>query len=443
MDARFDDGRARVDEHRPSGYSAVLPVHWLPMVHHRARLAGGVAAICALLAVAPGAVAPPTAADDVRALWVTRATLTSPEAVAQMVSAAKSGGFNALLVQVRGRGDAYYRSSLEPRASELAGRPDFDPLGQTIALAHEAGLRVHAWIAVNLVSSATTLPPSRDHLVYKNPEWLMVPKSLAPELRHVEVRSPEYLGRLARWTRAHGDDVEGLYASPLHAGAAAHVAAVVRELVANYPLDGLHLDYVRFPGSEFDYSRGALQEFKRSILPEMSVAEKAQVAAREALDPFAYPNFFPRRWAAFRRSRLTALVMRVRTAARSARPSIVISAAVVPDASEAFDRRLQDWRTWLDQSLIDVLCPMAYTQEPGVFDAQVAMARDYAAGRPVWAGIGAYRLSPAETVQFIRATRRLGTSGVVLFSYDALVAPPRTPSALAELGRAAFGDGSH
>src|SRR3982751_5111455 len=71
-----------------------------------------------------GAAAP----EQTRALWVTRTTRTSPDAIRQMVAAAQAGGFNTLLVQVRGRGDAYYASTLEPRAPELAGKPDFDPL---------------------------------------------------------------------------------------------------------------------------------------------------------------------------------------------------------------------------------------------------------------------------------------------------------------------------
>ena len=211
-----------------------------------------------------------------------------------MVRSAKAGGFNALLVQVRGRGDAYYRSTLEPRAAELAGHPDFDPLAVTIKQAHAAGIRVHGWVAVNLVSSATTLPSSREHIVYKNPEWLMVPRALASELSKVDMRSPEYVGRLARWTRAHSDEVEGLYASPLHPAAAAHVAEVVKELATSYELDGIHLDYVRFPGAEFDYSRGALQQFKASVQPDLTADERRQVTARERLDPLAYPEPVPR-----------------------------------------------------------------------------------------------------------------------------------------------------
>jgi len=369
--------------------------------------------------------------------------LSSPDAVSQMVRSAKASGFNALLVQVRGRGDAYYRSTLEPRAAEIAGLPDFDPLAATIEQAHASGIKVHGWIAVNLVSSATTMPASREHIVYKNPEWLMVPRELANELARVDMRSPEYLGRLARWTRLHSDEVEGLYTSPIHPAAAAHVADVVKELASAYELDGIHLDYVRFPGAAFDYSREALRQFKASVQPDLTPAERRSVTGRERLDPLAYTNQFPVRWEAFRRSRLTALVMRVRTAVRAARPTAVVSAAVLPDVREAYQSRLQDWRTWLDQSLIDVLCPMAYTQDPRVFDQQITLAREYAAGRPVWAGIGAYRMASKDTVRFITSSRKLGASGVILFSYDALVAPPNTAASLADLGKAAFGTGSY
>ena len=134
-----------------------------------------------------------------------------------MVAAAQAGGFNTLLVQVRGRGDAYYSGTLEPRASELAGKPivrsarDRDRATRT-----RPGFKVHAWVAVNLVSSSVSLPASRDHVVYRAPEWLMVPRELAAEMKKIDLRSPAYLGRLARWTRAHTVDRRG----PLHLAAA-------------------------------------------------------------------------------------------------------------------------------------------------------------------------------------------------------------------------------
>src|SRR5207253_7534240 len=61
----------------------------------------------------------PAPPDEVRALWVVRATLASPASIKEMVSRARAAGFRTLIVQVRGRGDAYYASRWEPRAAEL------------------------------------------------------------------------------------------------------------------------------------------------------------------------------------------------------------------------------------------------------------------------------------------------------------------------------------
>ena len=356
-----------------------------------------------------------------------------------MVVAARAGGFNTLLVQVRGRGDAYYQPTIEPRANELAGKPAFDPLATVLQDAHAAGLKVHAWVAVNLISSAVSLPASRDHVIYRAPEWLMVPRELAAELKKIDLRSPAYVGRLARWTRAHSESVEGLYTSPLHPAAQDHTAAVIGEIATKYAVDGVHLDYVRFPNEDFDFSPSAMDQFKTSILPLLSDRERREAAAREVLDPVAYTSLFPERWNDFRRSRLTSLVIKIRTAVKAARPDTLVSAAVVPDAQTAFDSRLQDWRGWLDQSLIDVLCPMAYTADTDVFEKQIAAARSYAGSRPVWAGIGAYQMPPAQTLTHIAAAHKIGAAGIILFSYDSLTMPPNGAGSVSELGRAAFG----
>src|SRR3954469_3469915 len=113
--------------------------------------------------------APIHSQDEVRALWVVRTTLTSPAAIATMVDAARNGGFNTLLVQVRGRGGAYFQLGIEPRPPSLAAQPAFDPLATTIARAHAAGLQVHAWINVNLVASAAELPAAREDTLSPSP----------------------------------------------------------------------------------------------------------------------------------------------------------------------------------------------------------------------------------------------------------------------------------
>jgi uncharacterized lipoprotein YddW (UPF0748 family) len=251
------------------------------------------------------------------------------------------------------------------------------------------------------------------------------------------VRSPEYLGRLARWTRAE-DDVEGLFVSPIHPGAADHLVYVVDDLARRYALDGVHVDYIRYPGAEFDYSRLALQAFRQDLDAAMTPQERQRFDPNSMTSLLAATDFYSERWAGFRRSRLNSLVLRLRTAVKTRRPEALFSAAVYPDPAEALSRRFQDWPMWLENRWIDVVCPMAYTPDASVFASQIASVRQAAGNQAVWAGIGAYRLSPAQTVANIETARRLGASGIVLFSYDSLVHPPRGADYLASVARAAF-----
>jgi uncharacterized lipoprotein YddW (UPF0748 family) len=382
----------------------------------------------------------PRGGTEVRALWVLRSSLATPAGISALVRTASTQGFNTLLVQVRGRGDAYYTSALEPRAIELVKQPaTFDPLATVIREAHASGLRVHAWINTNLVSSAVDLPLARTHIVYEHPEWLMVPREIAQDVAKLDPTNPAYIGKIARWTRGQSDLVEGLYASPIDPASTAHTLAVVSDIANRYDLDGIHLDYIRYPNDQFDYSRFAIAAFRASIRPRLTAAVRAAVDAQDAIDLFAYPDRFPDDWKAFRRQRLTALVNRISQSLRAAHPSMMLTMAVKPDATEAADVRLQDWRRWLQTGLIDAVCPMAYTQEADKFVDEITSAREAAGGRAIWAGIGAYRLTPAQTIENIQAARRLGVAGFVLFSYDSLTGPkPPAPDYLATVSRGAF-----
>jgi uncharacterized lipoprotein YddW (UPF0748 family) len=381
---------------------------------------------------------------EIRALWVLRTSLASPESIGTLLRSAKDHGFNTLFVQVRGRGDAYYSGGPEPRAPELFRQPDsFDPLATVVEGAHAEGLRVHAWVNVNLISSAVDLPVAREHLIYRHPSWLMVPREIAQGLAAIEPESPGYVGKLARWTRAQSADVEGLYASPIHPEAADYVASIAGDLVNRYRVDGIHLDYARYPNDRFDYSRQAIHEFRTWVRSRVSSTARKAVDEQEAVDLFAYPDAFPDEWRTFRMSRMTALIDRVHASVKRQRPGVIVSAAVAPEIREAVQHRLQDWSAWLDSGLVDAICPMAYATDLARFTQQISATRDAAGGHPVWAGIGAYRLSPQETIDNIQAARRLGAEGIILFSYDSLIAPRQTVSDyLSVVGRAAFAAGA-
>jgi uncharacterized lipoprotein YddW (UPF0748 family) len=361
----------------------------------------------ALLFGVAQAPAPATPRAEMRGLWVVRTALVSPAAVDKVVDQAREAGFNALLVQVRGRGDAFYRSRLSPRSPIMQDRdPDFDPLARLLERARRNGLEVHAWLNV-LLSAHFGQPLPTGHVVARHPEWLMVPRGGAREAAGAD---PASLRAIVRNASRADTDVEGYYLSPSAPGVVEHLEDVVGELLQNYPVQGLHLDFIRYPGPEYDWSPAALAGFARQ-------------RGRGEDDPLAGPQLDPEGFADYRRGVLTALADRMARAARKERPEVVISAAVVPDEAAAIHHKFQDWPAWLVRGILDAVCPMSYNPDERIFRQQVEVARAYVgSGQRLWAGVGAYRLGVGEVVERVRAARGLGASGVVLFSHESFAA---------------------
>jgi uncharacterized lipoprotein YddW (UPF0748 family) len=355
-----------------------------------------------LLLAPPDIQAPPPASAEMRGLWVVRTALASPASVDRVVDDAQRAGFNALFVQVRGRGDAFYRSELVPRSDLLADQPPgFDPLARLIERARARGLQVHAWMNMLLCAGFGRVLPT-GHLVGLHPEWIMVPRSAA--LAALGAHGPALLALVARHS---SPDAEGLYLSPSPPEVGDHLEAVLRELLRSYPVNGLHLDFIRYPGSEYDYSRAALDGF----------------AARlgRGGDPLDGPERAPAEWADYRRDVLTALVERLSRAARGERPGLLVSAAVTADEAQAVAVKFQSWPEWIARGSIDAVCPMAYSADSRVFSGQIRDARERAgSSRPVWAGVGAYRLDVDGVIEKVRLARSAGAAGVVIFSHESL-----------------------
>jgi len=378
------------------------------------RIAALISALAAFLLAAAQPVALPP--REMRGLWVVRTALVSPDAVDKVVEQAAEAGFNALFVQVRGRGDAFYSSRLALRSALLEGQPrDFDPLARLLERAKQRGLEVHAWINV-LLSAGFSGPLPAGHVVAQHPEWVMVPKPAA--LAALQPGAP--LLSLVRQAASVDPDVEGYYLSPAAPGVSDHLEQVVRELVSGYRLDGLHLDFIRYPGRDYDYSRSALTSF--------GSRERSRQPLQLALGS-------PEPYAEHRRALLGALALRLAQAARQERPSLQLSAAVVPEEATALHQKFQDWPAWAARGILDAVCPMTYTPDERVFRVQLKRARELLGARALWAGIGAYRLTLDAVVQRVAAVRASGSAGVVFFSHESLQA-----SDLKRLREEAFGD---
>ena len=361
----------------------------------------------------------------VRALWVVRTALNHPDSARMAVRRAHAAGFNTLLVQVRGRGDAWYRSGREPRGTPISREyPGYDPLAVVLEEARGLGLSVHAWLNTLLVGSAVRRPSDPLHLMNRRPELLAVPRELAPRLFGMDPHSSGYVAALMAHAAANTDRVEGLYTSAVLPPVHDHLAEVVADLLLRYDVDGIHLDYVRLPNGDYDFGRAPLEIFRARLRGTRSPTALREVeGAWQAGDIFAYADAFPQEWADFQRQGVTTAVERIRGEIHRIAPGLPLTAAVFANADDAFHHRFQPWEEWLALGLVDVVVPMNYTNLPGVFQSGVERAMRAGGRDRVWMGVGVYNTSFEGAVEKSRMVREAGLSGLVLFSYDWAVGP--------------------
>ena len=293
-----------------------------------------------------------------KAVWVVRDKITTKRAIDDLMADATTRGIHDVVVQVRGRGDAYYDSGLEPRAETLT-ETGFDPLAHLVRAGAAVGVRVHAWGNVFFVWSSAegALPKSSEHLVRRHPDWLLRPGGV------------KYLDPVG------GSDWEGIYIDPNNPAAREHTLAVFADIVSRYRVEGFHYDYVRYPQVTYAES----PEDHRAV---------------------------------------TALVSEGAERLRAARPGIVISAAVFPDPDVARDRVLQRWPAWAEAGLVDLLCPMAYRRDTAEVARLLNKARATAPKTRMWGGLMAYAGERALVREQVRAAEDAGCEGAILFAYD-------------------------
>lgn len=380
-----------------------------------ARVPAGAAgdSTAAIAAVPAGATARPAAARDdlplasgaathhMDYMWVVRSTLSDRAKIAGAVEHAREMGLKGLLVQVVGRGDAYYRSDLLPPAASLR-LAEFDPLEEVVTRAHAAGLEVHAWMNCMLVWSEAGWPRDRRHVLNTHPEWIA---RLADGRRmtSLSLRERRRLG------------VEGVFLAASQPGVGAWLGSIAGEIASRYDVDGIHLDYIRQPDVRLDAVPASSDSPERragtGLLAPTATAQAADAAgapgASRAGDPVAD------------------VVRAVRDSLQAVRPGLALSAAVFADTAAAERRLAQPWTSWVRSGLIDRAYVMCYAPAVQTVMTQlVRYALSLGTGGRVVPGIAVFNTPPAAAAAKIRAARALGFPTLALFSYDALAEKP-------------------
>lgn len=329
---------------------------------------------------------------EVRAVWLTtvygldwpkvKATneasrLKQQQELCGLLDKLQEANFNTVFLQARLRGDVIYRSAIEPRSSVFTGKcggdPGYDPLAFAIEECHKRGMECHAWFV--------TFPLGSDKSVREQGK-------LSPVKRQAKL-CKHYNGA---W-----------YLDPGLPATSDYLLSLVRELVANYPIDGIHFDYIRYPEEADKF-------------PDKSTYKRYGKGCKTA------------EW---RRENINRLVYRIYDCVKQLKPWVQVSSSPlgkysrierVPNAGwTAYESVYQDPKMWLLKGKHDMVVPMMYYLHDNFFPF-VDNWVDNCNGRLVVPGLGAYRMEPSEgnwaqtdITDQIDYTRYFGGAGCAFF----------------------------
>lgn len=287
---------------------------------------------------------------EVRAVWMTtiggldwprtyahtpRTMEKQKQEFRELLDRLQRANFNTILLQTRIRGTVIYPSTFEPWDGCMSGNPGtspgYDPLEFAIEECHKRGMECHAWIVC--------IPVGR-------------PNGTGP--KNLKRKHPELLMKI---------DNE-MFMRPEKKGTADYIANICREIVHNYDIDGIHLDYIRYP-----------ETMKLSI-------SKTQA-----------------------RQNISCIVRTVHDAVKTEKPWVKISCSPIGKRNDlnrywsrgwnAEDKGCQDVERWMSEGWMDQIYPMMYFRGDNFFPF-AADWKERSHGKTVSAGLGIYFLSPKE-----------------------------------------------
>ncbi len=323
---------------------------------------------------------------EVRAAWIatiagldwprTTNTVEQQRMLLEIIEKLKQANFNTIFFQVRGRGDAMYKSNIEPWSDRLTGvfgrEPGWDPLKFVIQHAHERGLEVHAWFNTFRVRNGEKFPEgNKNHIVDIRPEWA---KRLDGET----------------WMDPGIPEVRE------------YTVKVAMDLVRNYHIDGIHFDFIRYPGRNYpdeqtyikygnfqqkgDWRRENVNKFVRAIYDSIMLIKPMMKVGSAPIG--VYKNF----------------------------PGI--------NGWQSYTEIYQDSRRWLQEKKHDYIAPQVYwSLGNSRGDPDFALlTKDWGEnsfGRHIYIGIGAYKEKVYEQLPLlIDITRLYNNSGNAFFRYE-------------------------
>ncbi len=352
-------------------------------------------------------------AQEFRAAWadVFHVGMGSTAEVNTMVSTLVSGHYNVLVVQVLAYMDnssashgAHWKSNILPWSSRVTA--GFDPLAYLCAQAHANGIEVHAWLggsAGAMYRVSNTYPPSGNSTLTGHPEWFIAP------LANSEGGAPTIIDSIYALDMGSPDVQE-------------YIVTIVRELVTNYPIDGINWDD-ELNGA--GYSAG----FGYPAVNQATYPRSGLARYRINTGAVGTPSNTDTAWSDYRRRYKNELMARVQAEIQSIKTNprqplrhttAALAYSPVPGSCNFVGSvpytYFCDWNSMLQNGWVDAVIPQTYSSST-FSNWAILSASCWQHNRNIFPGIGAYLNTDATIANEIYYTRGLGLQGNSIYSY--------------------------
>lgn len=328
---------------------------------------------------------------EARSIWLDRGTIVATRNAAgmsELFDRLKKAGINTVYFETTNAGFAMYPSKLTQQNPDVAG---WDPLAAGLKEARKRGMELHAWVWVFAVGNIRHNPIIGRESDYPGPVLTRYDLSWALASANGSLLPPNQ---------------PEFWLDPANPEARKFARDLILEVVQNYPVDGVQLDYIRYPfnnkGVEMGFDWVGRTLFEKDTGLSL---DKLDDATRQV-------------WQAWKIQQVNEFVRDISTTLKRMKPGFRISAAVY-----AIPKRMrlnaiqQEWETWVANGWVDTLNPMTYVMRAEELSQKAGWVREATEDKAlVYPGLSIRQLDTAGLVQQIDTSRVVGTLGTTIFA---------------------------
>ncbi len=339
------------------------------------------------------------AQPEIRAIWLDRGTIVragSEERLAQIFERLAQAGINTVFFETVNASYTIYPSQIAPQQNPLIR--GWDPLEVAVKLAHEHGMELHAWVWAFAAGNQL-----HNEIIHLDPNYPGPVLAVHPDWAGYDNR-----GQIIP-VNQHKP-----FFDPANPEVRQYLLSLYEEIVDRYHVDGLQLDYIRYPFQDpesrrtYGYGKAARTQFQ-----QLTGVDPVNISPSE--------RDLWQKWTEFRTSLIDSFVAQVSRQLRQKRPNLIVSVAVFPlPEQERIQKIQQHWELWAQRGDVDLIIPMNYAQDTMSFErlGQPWIVSKQLGSSLLAPGIRLRSLPIVGAFDQIQLTRDLPVSGYALFAAE-------------------------